>query len=457
MSSLDFLEPVFKFLPEVKAPVHREDFKEKLKWTALILVLYYILTQIPLYGLSPAAVDQFAQLRAVMAGSFGSILTLGIGPIVTASIVLQLLVGSKLLDLDLSSPKDKAAFQATQKILSIVFTIFEAGVLVLTGSLIPINNSYIGVLFLQLVVGAILIIYLDEVVSKWGFGSGIGLFIAAGVCQAIIVGSFSPLMQPTAAGTYVFAGIIPGFIQSVVNGAADFSILIPLLATIIVFIVVVYGESMRIEIPISHGSVKGHGRIRGAVGKYPLKFVYASNMPVILTSALLVNVSLVASVFQKIGLPIFGQVENGKAISGIAYYLSTPNSLSYIVTEPLHVLIYGIFFLLCCVGFSYLWVEISGLNAKKIAEQLHSSGIQIPGFRSSKRQLYKILRKYIPALTILSGIYVGLIAFAADLTGALGGGTGVLLTVGIIHKLYEEMAEEQLMSSNPLLRKFLGE
>ena len=107
--------------------------------------------------------------------------------------------------------------------------------------------------------------------------------------------------------------------------------------------------------------------------------------------------------------------------------------------------------------FSYLWVEISGLNAKKISEQLHSSGIQIPGFRSSKRQLYKILKKYIPALTIISGIYVGLIAFLADLTGALGGGTGVLLTVGIVHKLYEEMAEEQLMSSNPLLRKFLGD
>ena len=67
------------------------------------------------------------------------------------------------------------------------------------------------------------------------------------------------------------------------------------------------------------------------------------------------------------------------------------------------------------------------------------------------------MKKYIPALTILSGVYVGLIAFGADLTGALGGGTGVLLTVGIIHKLYEEMAEEQLMSANPVLRKFLGE
>lgn len=452
MSSLKVLGPLFKFLPEVKSPVHHEDFNEKLKWTALILVLYYILTEIPLYGLSSAAVDQFAQLRAVMAGSFGSILTLGIGPIVTASIVLQLLVGSKLLDLDLSSPEDKSQYQATQKILSIVFTMFEAGVLVLTGSLVPIDNSYLGVLFLQLVIGAILIIYLDEVISKWGFGSGIGLFIAAGVCEAILVGTFSFI--PGSDGIY--GGAIPAFIQSICSGSVDFSVLIPLFATAAVFFVVVYGESMRVEIPISHGSVRGHGRIRGSVGKYPLKFVYASNMPVILTSALLVNVSLLASVFQKIGYPILGEIVNGKAVSGIALYLSTPNNVSLLVTDPIRVIIYAIFFLLCAILFSYLWVEISGLNAKKISEQLYKSGIQIPGFRSSKRQLYKILRKYIPALTIISGLYVGIIAFCADLTGALGGGTGVLLTVGIIHKIYEEMAEEQLMSANPVLRKFLG-
>ena len=101
-------------------------------------------------------------------------------------------------------------------------------------------------------------------------------------------------------------------------GSANFSLLIPLFATFCVFAVVVYGESIRVEIPISHGSVRGHGRIRGSVGKYPLKFVYASNMPVILTSALLVNVSLLANVFQKIGFPILGQIENGKAVSGIA-------------------------------------------------------------------------------------------------------------------------------------------
>ena len=426
MSSLDIFTPIFKFLPEVKAPTHRQDFKEKGKWTILVLVLYYILSQIPLYGLSSGAVDQFAQVRAVMAGSFGSILTLGIGPIITASIVLQLLVGAKLLNLDLSTHHDKALFQSTQKVLAILFTLFEALVLVFTGSLSPIDNSYFGVLLLQLVIGAVLILYLDEVVSKWGFGSGIGLFIAAGVAEQIVVGSFNFI--PTASGA--LPGKIPGFI--------------------------LYGESMRVEIPISHGQVKGHGRVRGAVGKYPLKFIYASNMPVILTSALLVNVSLIASIFQKVGFPIFGEVQQGKAISGLALWLSTPTG-SVIFTNPLRVLFFAIVYLLCCVLFSWLWVEISGLNAREVSKKLYQSGIQIPGFRSSKRQLYKIMKKYIPPLTILGGLFVGLLAFGADLTGALGGGTGVLLTVGIVYRLYEEIAQEQLMEMHPMLRNFLGQ
>ena len=445
---LENFKPIFKLLPEVKTPIHRQDFSEKLKWTAIVLVIYYFLTQIPLYGLSPAAVDQFAQLRAVMAGSFGSILTLGIGPIVTASIVLQLLVGAKILNLDLSQHEHKAMFQSTQKLLAILFTIFEAAVLVLTGSLVPIDNSFYGIMILQLVIGAILILYLDEVVSKWGFGS----FIAAGVAQTIITGTFNFL--PATAASTTASGILPGFIQSIIGGAPNFAILIPLIATIIVFLMAVYGESMRIEIPISHGQVRGHGRIRGSVGKYPLKFIYASNMPVILTSALLVNISLFASVFQKLGFPILGQVSGGRPISGLALWLTTPNSLSVLFTNPLRVVFYGIFFLACCVLFSWLWVEISGsLNAKEVSKQLYNSGIQIPGFRSSKRQLYMIMKKYIPALTILGGLFVGILAFIADLTGALGGGTGVLLTVGIVYKLYEEIAQEQLMDMHPMLRK----
>ena len=136
----EILQPIFSLLPQVKSPTYRVPFKEKLKWTGVILVLYFVLTQVALFGLSPTAVDQFASLRAVMAGSFGSIITLGIGPIVSASIILQLLVGGKIINLDLSKPEDKAFFQGTQKLLAIIFTLFEASVLVLTGALPPCNT-----------------------------------------------------------------------------------------------------------------------------------------------------------------------------------------------------------------------------------------------------------------------------------------------------------------------------
>ncbi|MBI5459052.1 preprotein translocase subunit SecY [Methanobacterium sp.] len=443
------LLPIFSYLPQVKSPSYRVPFKEKLKWTGVILILYFILSQIPLFGLSPTAVDQFAQLRAVMAGSFGSIITMGIGPIVSASIILQLLVGGKILNLDLSQHDDKAFFQGTQKLLAVVFTIFEASVLVLTGALSTSSPEFVWIVILQIVIGGILIIFLDEVVSKWGFGSGVGLFIAAGVSAQIIIGTLNPLSSPTSPG--VPSGAIPQFIYLLTTSQPDFSLLIPIIAVVAVFLVVVYAESMRVEIPLSFGGVKG------ARGKYPLKFIYASNMPVILTSALLLNVQLFAALFQKLGFPILGTVSNGKAISGVAYYLTTPYGLSSILTNPLQVAIYGVVFIASCVLFAWLWVELSNIGPKAVAKQLHGMGMQIPGFRSSRTQFERLLKKYIPAITILGGAFVGLLAFGADLTGALGGGTGVLLTVGIVYKLYEEIAQEQLMDMHPMLRKFLGD
>lgn len=444
----ELFQPLFSILPQVKSPTYRVPFKEKLKWTGIILIIYFILGQIALFGLSPAAVDQFAHLRAVLAGNFGSIITLGIGPIVTASIILQLLVGGGILKLDLSTHEDKAFFQGLQKVLAIVFTLFQAAVLVLTGALAAELPNLTWILIIQIFIGGILIIFLDEVISKWGFGNGVGLFIAAGVAQQIVVGSLNPLPSPATPGSP--AGLIPAFFYSLTTGHPSFDYLIPIIAVVAVFLVVVYAQSMRVEIPLSYGGVKG------ARGKYPLKFIYASIMPVILASALLLNVQLFASMFQKLGFPILGTISNGQAITGLAYLLTPPYGLGVLFTDPLRVLVYGIVFTLMCIGFSVLWVELSGIGPKEVAKQLHGMGMQIPGFRSSRTQFERILKKYIPAITVLGGTFVGLLAFGADLTGALGGGTGVLLTVGIVYQLYEEIAQEQLMDMHPMLRNFLG-
>ena len=123
MTLRDTLEPFFNKLPAVASPEKHVHFKDKLWWTLGILVLYFALANVPLFGMSKDSVDLFESYRAFFAGASGSLVLLGIGPIVTASIVLQLLVGADIIKMDLSDPKDQAFFQGAQKFLVFVMII----------------------------------------------------------------------------------------------------------------------------------------------------------------------------------------------------------------------------------------------------------------------------------------------------------------------------------------------
>ena len=80
----------------------------------------------------------------------------------------------------------------------------------------------------------------------------------------------------------------------------------------------------------------------------------------------------------------------------------------------------------------------------------------VPGFRPTPRVLERILERYIPTVTTIGAIAVGVLAACADFLGALGTGMGILLTVGIIYQYYQIIAQEQLASMNPALRGLLG-
>ena len=97
---MSFLDGLLMNLPEVSKPTQKRlSFKEKLKWTGIVLGLFFILGMIPLFGLGENALQQFEYLSLILGAEFGSLISLGIGPIVTASIVLQLLNGSGLVNL----------------------------------------------------------------------------------------------------------------------------------------------------------------------------------------------------------------------------------------------------------------------------------------------------------------------------------------------------------------------
>jgi len=457
-------------LPEVAAPTQRRlSFKEKLKWTMVVLIIFYVLGLMPLFGLGANALAQFEYLSIILAAQFGSIISLGIGPIVTASIVLQLLNGSGILKFDLTTHEGKMMFQGTQKLLSIFFIIFEAAIYVFMGGLAP-PETFMGtpfyfqlqlLLVFQLFLGGMLILFMDEVVSKWGFGSGLSLFIAAGVSQQIFVQAFNWLPGPRGvAGVTYSAGAIPALFQSLAAGDPGTALLkiSALVFTVVVFVMAVYSQAMKVEVPLSFGRIRGHGI------RWPLAFIYTSNIPVILVAALMANMQLFGRLLQNWGLPLLGKFSEitGRPISGFVFWLESPNIVQSIITRSFtsisigQAAVYTLFMVTGAVIFSIFWVQTAGMDARSQARQMMASGLQIPGFRKDERVLERLLNRYIWPLTVMGAIAVGFLAATADLTGALSRGTGILLAVMIVYRLYEEIAQQHMMDMNPMLRKFIG-
>ncbi|QQG39246.1 MAG: preprotein translocase subunit SecY [Candidatus Woesearchaeota archaeon] len=454
-------------LPEVKGPLQKGSFKQKLIWTLIILVAFFVLGIIPLFGLGQNSLQQFEYLSLILGASFGSIISLGIGPIVTSSIVLQLLVGSKIINLDLTNPENRKTFQGLQKILTLFFIFFEAAIYVFLGGLTPNPELpattfllFEWVLVIQLMVGGILIMLMDEVISKWGFGSGVSLFIAAGVSEQVFIRALSPL---TAAGTLAFGtgqaptGAIFVLFQSLARGntLGAALALAAIISTVAVFLFAVYAQAMKVEIPLSFGRVRGYGI------RWPLKFMYTSNIPVILVAALLANIQLWARLLQNWGHPWLGTFAGNTPVSGLVSWIYSPNIVNNIITGSFNptiiaqAVVYTLLLMGGAVLFSIFWVQTAGMDASSQARQIMASGLQVPGFRRDQRVLETILDRYILPLTVMGALAVGFLAAVADLSGALTNGTGLLLAVMIIFQLYEEIAQKHMMDMHPALRKMM--
>jgi len=478
-------EPVLTRVPSVSRPDRHVPFKRKLMWTAGVLVLYFFLTNVALYGLGGQAQDLFGQFRSILAGGSGSVLQLGIGPIVTASIVLQLLGGADLLGLDMDEPRDQVLYQGLQKVLVVVMICLTGLPMVFAGGFLPADatlGQQLGIgtfgvqwlLFFQIFVGGILILYMDEIVSKWGVGSGVGLFIVAGVSQRVIGGLLTPAIGPRQPGIIpTWIGMATGSIplEPLFNGGLETLLIgqgqiIALFTTLIIFGIVVYAESVRVEIPLSHAQVKG------ARGRFPVKLIYASVLPLIFVRALQANIQFLGLILNSQLNPMpawLGVYTNNRAVAGLFYYLNPiqrPQDwmwwLSSTTADPQQVMIRTLidmtFMIIGGAIFAIFWVETSDMGPEATARQIQNSGMQIPGFRRNPGVMKKVMERYVPAITVLGGALVGILAVLANMLGTIGGvsGTSLLLTVSITYKLYEEMAEEQLMEMHPIMREMFG-
>ncbi len=471
---LDRMEPLLAAMPAVRSPEGHVHFKNKLIWTVAILILYFALTNIPIFGLAPTSQDLFAAWRALLAGASGSIVQLGIGPIVTASIVLQLLKGADILRIDTSETRGQVMYMGLQKILVMVMIVVEAAPNLVGGFLQPdpvIAQQFFGgnlfavsfLIFIQICIGGLLIFFMDEVVTKWGIGSGVGLFIIAGISQALVNG----FIQWAAVADQYPVGFFPRLVAIGLDGASYLTYfgrdMLAFVTTIAIFLVIVYVESTRIEIPLAHAQV------RGARARFPVKLIYASVLPMILVRVLQANIQMIGMFLSNIGITIFGTFVGATPINGIMYYLNPingPADWMWWLTDLGHpawqvLLRLGVDITIMVVGgaiFALFWIKTAGLDSKDVARQIQLSGMSIPGYRRNPQVLEKYLDRYIPRVTVIGGVFIGILSVVANMFGVIGGvsGTGLLLTVSITYRLYEEIASQQIMEMYPFMRTFFG-
>ncbi len=226
-------------------------------------------------------------------------------------------------------------------------------------------------------------------------------------------------------------------------------------------------QGFRVDLPIKSA------RYRGQYSSYPIKLFYTSNMPIILQSALVSNTYAISQMLSArfAGnllvnlLGIWADTGHGRAqpVGGICYYMSPPGSLGHVMQDPVHALVYVTFMLGSCAMFSKTWIDVSGSSAKdvsllnfavvvenpkwshlfftQVAKQLKEQQMVMRGHRDTS--MVRELNRYIPTAAAFGGLCIGALSVLADLLGAIGSGTGILLAVTIIYQYFEIFVKEQ--------------
>jgi preprotein translocase subunit SecY len=456
------------YIPQVPKPKKKLSLQVRLMWCGLALFIYMIMAQTPLYGATIPAFDFLAFARVIFASQQGTLVELGIGPIVTAGLLMQLLKGSEIFRLDFKKPEDREMFQTATKLVTYIVIVAESilyGISVYGPGLPSPEVGYI--LIGQLIAASVIIMFLDELIQKgWGLGSGISLFIMAGVAQQILWSIFSPI--PAGDGGTV--GIITNIGTTLTQGGnvADLFFRSNQLPSIFglfltggILLILIYTQGIKVEIPIVSTKYRGFSAV------YPIKMMYVSNIPVILASALTANAVFVGqllwanynprnnNIFMNI-LAQFDPTSPSTPIGGILYYITPPRGLDVAALDPSRAILYVLFMIGIVVLFGRLWVELGGLSAKTAAKNLLDADVQVPGFRRSNQPVEILLQKYIPSVTLIGSMILGALAGASDVLGVFGTGIGILLMVDILINYYNLLVREQVETVMPRLGALLG-
>ncbi len=466
MSFMDSLAKLGQVLPAVTKPSQKPSLNQKLIWSIVAVAIYLVMSSVPLYGLQVSNSSFFSNFlleQVIFASTAGTLAQLGIGPIITAGLIMQILVGSKLINMNLNDEEDRAKFTEAQKGLAFIFIIIEAFLFgfALAGNSGLSRLDFASIIAGQLIVATYFILLLDEMIQKgWGLGSGVSLFILAGVMKIMFWYMFGIV---TVSSQNLPVGFFPSLVSTIVSHGNILELivnttkpfqpdLVGLISTVGLTILIIYLESININIPVTSQKLRG---IRRTI---PLNFLYVSSIPVIFVSVLGADIELFSTLASYVS-PGVQRVLN--AIDS-AFVFPPPNttishSVYALVEDPIGAVEYALVFLVLGIMFGLVWVEVAGLDPATQARSLVEAGIEIPGMRSNPRVIEGILARYIYPLAFFSSVIVSLIAVVATFLGVYGTGVGLILAVSIAMQYYSLLAYERSIEMYPLLKRIIGE
>lgn len=474
---VEIVRPLQGLLPQVEVPTKPEPVKQKAFWVCATLLVFLVASQIPLYGIRKfgSGSDPISFYRVMLASNRNSLMELGISPLVTSGMIIQMLVGAKMIQVDNKKQEEQELMKVAEKFVGLIITLGQAVAYTLFGMYGPISELGLGNAFLiitQLFFSGVLVLMLDDLLTKgYGFGSAISLFISCNICENIFWQTFSYRVIDTPAGPQYEGAVIALFYLLVTRSdkipalkeafyRTDGANITNLLATIIVFCVVIYFQGFRIDLPVKNESYRKG--MRG--GSYPIKLFYTSNIPIILQSALVSNIFMASQMmYSRMGSNVltnilgrWSRTPSGYAIpvGGLVYYMSAPRSFEEILRDPIHAVCYILFVLSSCAFLSYSWLGVSGSSPKDVAQNLKAQNLVIVGHRSSSN--INQLKRYIPTAAAFGGLCIGALTIFADFMGAIGSGTGILLAVGNILQYIETIMREQADEGGSIAAGFMS-
>lgn len=484
---LDFVEFFLPILPEVEFPVENISIDEKIVYTVAGGIIF-LLSQLPIYGLVSDAYlkinDPFYFQRTIFAMEKGTLLELGLLPILTSAFVWQLGAGLKLINVNLSLRSDRELFQSGQKLTSFALAIVYGAGFIFSGyynNVIKGFNTFNGdsvpistlvLIFLQIVTMSFLTTLMVEIFDKgYSFGSGILCFIALQVATNLIrdlIGlEIVSLPNSNKFESYGAAvnfiknfkinlkglnyNVLNSFTRSQLPNLTQFYIV---LATVLFLIGI---QNYRIELPIRSTKVRGMNNV------FPIRLFYTGALPILFAFTVLANLqvfgyftSTLLRDYSQLAASIIGTWSLDKSsfnlnlTSGILYFLTPSKTLGQTLLSPLRSIAYGLAIIALSTWFADKWSKISGSSPKDISKQFKDQGISISGKRDIS--ITKELSRVIPVASVSGAFVLAVLALVGEYLGGLGKGVGAIIGVcGAFGVLEEFMIEYQQAGGNSQL------